>query len=520
MAKRPDSRQIAFWRYEQIEEALAPEFSREGRAHILERKSRTPVCWPSGDTRPVSLPTLYRWLSLYRTGGLEALRARPRRDLGKKRSRLPAEVVKEALRLLTEDPGLSFTLLLAVLKATFANTDIARSTLQRRLAEHPSYQRMRRAKKHRRRRIRFVARAPHDIWHCDAKGPVSVRLTSGEQILFHILSILDDATRAVLAAIIVLSPDLGAAVRAFRVAALRFGLPARLYADRASIFDSWAFRAGLAALGAHRIRTRARNAEAHGKIEAYHRTLVRWYTDRLAHQQVVDLVHLQQLLDGVIGLYQGHYHRSIKTTPQLALAGRAAPRQVPPTRLMEAFRQERKLKAHRKTGEVEIGQTTYLVADELRGMRLAFLVDPAGEIEPLVVHPHSSVHLPLRRAMIKPQDLPAPAATVERRGAGPLQAIYDSWCGKMRPQAEPGFGLPELYALLARLCNRHVPGSDAEAALVQRLYHRHGPWRREATEQALRAIDAELGPRRPVRTYLDALVRRVVSDNNPHSRRS
>jgi hypothetical protein len=512
MAKRPDSCQIAFWRYEQVEEALAPELNREGRALILKRKSRTPVCLPSGETRAISLPTLYRWLSLYRKGGLEALRPRPRRDLGKKRSRLPGEVVAEALRLLTEDPGLSFTLLLAVLGAMFEDVTIARSTLQRRLAAHPSYRRLRRAEKHSRRRTRFVARAPHDIWHCDAKGPVPVRLTSGEEILFHILSILDDATRAVLAAIIVLSPDLGAAVRVFRVAALRFGLPVRLYADRASIFDSKSFRMGLAGLGAHRIRTKPRNAEAHGKIEAYHRTLVLWFTGRLAHQQVVDLVHLQQLLDGAIGLYQGHYHRSIKTTPHQALADRVSPRQVPPTRLVEAFRQERKLKAHRKTGEVEIGQITYLVADELRGMRLTFLVDSAGEVEPLVVHPHSSVHLPLRRAMIKPQDLPAPAATVERRGAGPLQALYDSWCGKVRPQAEPGFGLPELYALLARLCNRHVPGSDAEAALVQRIYHRHGPWRREATEEALRAVEAELGSRRPVRTYLDALVRRVVSD--------
>lgn len=521
---RPSHREIAFWRHQQIEEALEPRLGRTARAQILEQKSRTPVCWPSGETRPVSLATLRRWLSLHREEGLAGLRPRPRRDRGTKRARLPDAVVDEAMRLLTEDPGLSFTLLRAVLKATFKGLDIPRSTLQRRLAARPAYRRLTRVKKRKRRRTRFVARCPHDIWHCDAKGPVRLRLTSKEVVFFHVLSIIDDATRAVLAALIVPSPNLGAAVRVFRRAALRFGLPSRFYADRASIFDARAFRLGLADLGAHRIRTKAGNAEAHGKIEAYHRTLVLWFTDRLEHQAVVDLVHLQQLLDGVIGLYQTHYHRSIKTTPDKALAGCVSSRQVPPTRLVEVFRQETALKAHPKTGEVEIGQTTYLVADELRGQRLTFLVDPAGETEPLAVHPHSALHLSLRRAKIKPQDLPEPAtaAIVERRGAGPLQTLYDDWCGKRRPQAEPGFGLPELYALLARLCRRHVPGSDAEAALVQQAYHRHGPWAKEATETALRAVEAEFGPARPLRTYLDALVRRVVppSDRKPPRRRA
>ena len=115
-------------------------------------------------------------------------------------------------------------------------------------------------------------------------------------------------------------------------AALRWGLPNRLYADRASIFDSQAFRRGLAQLGTHRIATKPRNAEAHGKIEAYHRVLVRWFTQRLPRQQVVDLEHLQQLLDGVIAkLYQPHQHRGLRTSPQQALGGKVSSRSLPPT---------------------------------------------------------------------------------------------------------------------------------------------------------------------------------------------
>jgi len=519
--KRPAPRDIAFWRYQQIEELLGED--RRERAHRLGDRSRTPVCWPSGETRPVSSPTLYRWLSAYREGGLEGLQPSPRRDRGRQRRHLPEEVIAEALRLLTEDPGLTLTLLVAVLKAKFQDIAIPRSTLQQRLAANPAYRRLQRVKTHRCRRTRFVARAPHEIWQCDAKGPVRVPLTSGRLLLFHVLSILDDATRSVLAALVVLTVDLAAAVRVFRRAAMRWGLPSSLYADRASIFDSKAFRMGLAGLGAHRIRSKPRNAPARGKIEAYHRLLTRWFTDRLPHQQVVDLEHLQQLLDGVLALYQRHHHRSLKTTPERALDGRLSPRTVPPTRLFDAFRQERRLRAHPTTGEVEIGPFTYLVPDELRGSKLTFLVDPPGEVDPVVVDPHRGEPIALRKVAVRPEDLPQPAPTppAERWGAGPLQALYDKWRGHTRPLAEPGFGLPELYALLARLSGRHVPDSDAEAALVQRLYHQHGPWSRAATEAAIQVVAAQLGAARPLRTYLEALLRRVEPpENHSDPRRS
>jgi len=506
--RRPAPKEIGFWRYEQIEEALDPGLHRDARGQILRRISRTPVLWPSGVTRRISIATLYRWIELHGQGGLEALQPRPRRDRQQRRRDLPKEVIEEAVRLLSADPGMSYTFLLGVVEAQFGKNQVARSTLQRRLAEHPDYRRIQRAKRQTRRRTRFVARAPHDIWQTDAKGPFPVKLVDGRKILVHVLSILDDASRAVLAALITLSVDLGAAVRTYRQAALRWGLPNRLYADRASIFDSKAFRQGLAELGAHRIWTRGRNAPVRGKIEAYHRVLGLWFTERLGHQEVVDVVHLQQLLDGVVArLYQLHRHRGLKESPEKALDGRVSSRAISPTRLCDAFRQEKRLKTHPVTGEVEIEQITYLVPEDLRGRRLVFLIDPAGEVPPFGVHPETGEPLVLRVALIRSEQ--TSAEEPERWRVGPLQAIYDAWRGQRRPLAEPGFGLPEIYQLLAQLAGRHVPRTDAEAATVQRLYRRIGPFTRAATEAAFEAIARELGPGRPIQTYLDALARRV-----------
>jgi len=512
MSKRsPDPKAIALWRYELIEEALPRDLTRRERGKILRRVSMSPVRWPTGATRRVSLATLYRWLRTYQARGLKGLRPRRRKDKGKPRRRLPPEVVESALQHLEEDPEQPLTFLLAVLRAEFRSKriKIPRSTLQRRLKAHPGYERVKRARKQRRRRGRFVAPAPHRIWQTDAKGPFPVRLTSGEVISVHVLSILDDATRAILAALVVLTPDLGAAVRTFQQAALRWGLCERLYADRASIFDSHAFRAGLADLGSHRIWTKPRNAPVRGKIEAYHRVLGLWFTKRLGRQQVVDLVHLQQLLDGVIGeLYQEHTHRGIKVAPEVALGGQVSERSVPPARLHEAFLQEKRKKAHRTTGEVELQGATWLVPDPLRGKRLLFLTDPSRAAPPLVVEPGTERHLPLRRAEVRPEDL-EPAAEPERWGRGPLQTIYDDWAGQRRPQAEPGFGLPELYALLGQAAGCVVPRSDREAALVQRFHRQHGPLPRAATEAAFASLSADLGPKRAIKSYLDALAARI-----------
>lgn len=511
----PTPKEIAQWRLGIVEEALDPDLTQRGRGEVLRRIARAPVRWPGGDSRRVSLATLYRWAAAFRAGGLDALRPKPRRDRGRRRRRLPADVVPEALRLLEADPHQPLSFLISVLEARSATQGhelkIPRSTLQRRLAATKTYARLRRMRDRARRRTRFVAKDPHERWQSDAKGPFAVTLASGAKLKVHVLSIIDDSTRFVLGARVVESPTMAEAVRIFRQAVQRWGLCAAFYADRASIFDAHAFRGGLADLGVQRIPSRARNAPARGKIEAYHRTIGGSFVRRLATQVVVDLVHLQQLLDAVIHRhYQRRRHRTLKQSPEQALAGRVSPRQVPPTRLVDVFREERRLKAHRVTGEVEIHGATWLVPDELRGQRLVFLVDPPGETPPVVVHPRSGKRLSVRRAAVRSEDVaPKPEPEPERWGEGPLQTLYDAWRGQRRPVAQPGFGLPELYALLTAVAERHVPRTDAEAEVVQRMWRAHGPLARKPTETAFRSIARQLGPGRPIQSYLDALVARI-----------
>jgi hypothetical protein len=224
-------------------------------------------------------------------------------------------------------------------------------------------------------------------------------------------------------------------------------------------------------------------------------------------------------LDGILyGIYQTHTHRGLKTSPEKALQGCISKRQIPPARLVSAFLQEKRLKAHPKTGEVEIQGLTYLVPDALRGKNLIFLIDPPAENPPVVLEPNSKRQLPLRRADVKSEDLPKTKNTSTestiRWGSGILQTLYDNWKGQHRPLTEPGFGLPEIYVLLAKACDRHVPQSDAEAALIQKFYANIGPLPQKPTEKAFSSIIREFGQKRPVKTYLDALHARVQTENS------
>lgn len=502
-------RKTALWRYEQIEGLLDEKLTPQERHALLRRLTRAPVRWPSGAEHPLSEATLYRWLRRYRARGLEGLKPKLRWDRGRRR-RLKRKVLDRAVALLREEPRRSLTMLCELLRVE-VKAVVSRSTLHRHLQAHPAYPGLRREAKgdlDRRLKRRFQAARPHEIWQGDSKGPFTVRFHSRIEVQVHILTILDDFSRAILASAVVRTPDLRAAVLVFRMAARRWGLPARFYADRASVFDSKAFRAGLAELGVHRIRSRPRNAAARGKIEAFHRILVLWFLRELRHQVVHDLDHLQRLLTGLLeSLYMEHRHRGLRMSPREALADRLSDRQVSNDRLLDAFLVRTRKKSHPKTGEVELGRNLFKVPRELAGRHGDFAYDP---VEPQIayIEKPDGTRIRLRPAVEKTK---APLSPTEKRGEGRLQAIYDHWKGRKLPQAEAGFGLPELFALLSKHLGRPVPRGEAEARSIQDFYRAKGPLPRKATEEALRKIFKRLGPDRPLATYLAALGSKIQS---------
>jgi transposase InsO family protein len=504
----------ACWRFEQISPLLEPGLTASERRRMIEEMGRVCVRWPSGREAPVPRSTTYRWLRAWRKDPrIEALMPQGRKRQAKA---IKPEWVQHALALLEEQADRSLFILCLRIKHRFGlRRAPSRASLQRALAVQPRYIKLkRRARGERKLRGRFQARQPHDIWHADAKGAFMVQFTDGVKRKAQVLTILDDATRFVLAALVVLSESLAAAVATFRAAAARWGLPVKFYADRGSVYDSNVFRKGLAMLGCHRINTKSRNPSAHGKIEAYHRSLKRWFVAELKHQPVRDLAHLQALLDAVLDqIYHEHVHRELKQTAREAFGNRISPRIVSLQRLREAFLIEKTLTAHKKTGEIRVGGKLFIVPERFwgRNRQVKIAIDPETPAEPCaVVKP--GAYEPLAPAFPEPQKQTEPATAEEP--VGPLTPLLQRYRGRDLPLAHGGFGLPEIYAAFAQALDRPIPATESEAASVSRWLADNGPFEPKAFAAALaRSLDA-LGPGRPLSQIIDALNRRIKRSKN------
>jgi len=515
-----DKYEIAAWRFEQIAPFLDAAMDVATRREAIRERCRHPVLWPlsrakekRGETpknQPIPRNTLRRWLKAYTKDGFAGLYPKRRQDREQPRTPGLGIWIPYALGLLYEQPDRSLTQLEIYLQTEFKDYDIGRSTLNRHLLAHPAYSGIQALRSGKPTRLRglYEASRPHECWQLDGKGPFRVHLKNGGVVSVHVLSVIDDFSRHLLASVVAYEEDTEATVRVFEKAVLRWGLADRFQFDRGSAFDSKLFRGGIAQLGVHRNFIKARSPEYDGKVEAYNRCLNRWFVKELKAQEVVDLEHLQQLLDAMVALlYNRHHHRSIGMTPEQRLAGALSSRRVSPEDLSQAFLISIQAKSHPKTGQVDLPNGSFRVPLPYAGGRCGFRYDPISPLRAVLLTPGGE-EIDLEPFRIRP--LPSATRTdEERRGTGQLQKLLDLWQGKERPNAQPGFGLPEVFAHLGALLGRTVPEHEREAREILAFYRVHGPLPREPFERACRRTKAALGTGRPLRAYLEDLKRQI-----------
>jgi len=511
-----DPLKVAIWRFEQITPLLDYCLCDTQRAELIEQMSRMPIRWPSGRDAPVAKSTFYLWLHRYQSDPrIESLLPKQRRHFSAPLAIKP-EWVQYALALIEEEPARSLSIVSQRIKMHFdLPAAPSRSSLQRALASQRRYV-MVRTRARQPRRTRFAATRIHHLWHGDAKAEFAVTFTDGRPCRFRILSIIDDCSRFVLAALIVASESLPAVCRTFCNAAARYGLPDAFYADRGSPYDAWVFRQGLALLGVRRIPTKPRNPSAHGKIEAYHKTLQRWFIKELRHQPLVDENHLQQLLNAFIDqLYNLHYHRELKKSPADAFSNTISHRLASLERLHRSFLKTSRQKPDKKTGNVRVNGRPYRVpdhflvprrrlqiAENLLDSSRAFLIDHQGrliELKPavrLIADTSPAQHYPSQHYPV-----------------GSLSPLLESYRGRKLPQAKSAFGLPEIYTCFGYAMGRRVPDTEKEATLILQWLKKHGPFEPAAFDKALNTALKRLGPGRPLSHLLDELSRRCLQSS-------
>jgi transposase InsO family protein len=281
---------------------------------------------------------IYRLLTRYRQGGLEAVDPRSRRPASNPRA--ASDDVIGAVVTLREQlvaDGLDAGPVTLQWHLAAGGLPVPSTSTIRRILHHHGLVTPQPRKRPKSSYIRFQAAQPNQCWQSDF---THWTLADGADV--EILNWLDDHSRYLLYCTAyhrVAGPDI---VGSFTTTAATYGLPACTLTDNGSVYTSRFthghndFERLLASLGITQKNGHPGHPQTQGKIERFHQTLKRWLTPR---PRPTDINQLQTLLDTFRDLYNdARPHRALPERRTPAQAYTALPKASPPSTPVDHFR--------------------------------------------------------------------------------------------------------------------------------------------------------------------------------------
>jgi len=258
----PQSEQ-ALWRFSLIAPLLhrAPGVSLSQLSRQLAAEVKQ---GPDGSPLFVSAETLLRWLRRYQQGGLDALANQRRSDRGRSRS-LDEDTVSRLVELAAEHPAWT-------VKAIHRR-------LQRELGKPVPLKPVYRLLKGRKRATTNEAfrkrppGIPQVLWLADTMYGPQVYGPRRKKRKTYLIAILDDASRAIMAAAFALSDNVQALMPVLREGLLARGLPHRLLVDNGANYRSRVLRTACARLGVHLVHAAPYRATSKARLERFFLTV-------------------------------------------------------------------------------------------------------------------------------------------------------------------------------------------------------------------------------------------------------
>ena len=264
-------RAIALWRIGVLGTLVSARLEHGDRVRLFEEIAARVYTMPDGKSVELSPRTVESWYYAYKHGGFEALYPGTRSDCGQSRAIAP-DVAELILRAKREKPRRSIRRIIRMIERArrVKPGALSSSSVHRLLSLAGVSARPLRGPSAERRS--FIAEHAGDLWVGDAlHGPMVVG-PDGRVRKSYLLSQIDNATRFILHSYFALSEDACAQEYGLKQAILKYGLPRTYYVDRGSAYIAWSLRFICADLGIHLLHTEARDPEAKGVIERWHRT--------------------------------------------------------------------------------------------------------------------------------------------------------------------------------------------------------------------------------------------------------
>jgi len=376
-----DKRAVALWRISVLGPLISARLEHgDIKAHLDEIASRTHEAPPDGRVVKLSASTLESWLYAYRRRGFEGLFPEPRADRATSR-KVPRDLRELLLRAKRERPRRSIRRLIAILERAgkVPKGALTRSTVHRLLVTEGLSARPPRegAPGDAVERRSFTVEHVGDLWMGDAMHGPKVIAPDGTTKKAYLLTQLDCASRFVPHSYFALSEGAAPQEHGLKQAILKHGVPRCYFVDLGPAYTAHSLRLICAELGIRLVHTRARDCEAKGAIERWHRRWRDEVGDELPDRPL-PLAELNALHWAWLG---SDYHRAVHDTTQRAprdhfLAEVDELRPIPHGKDLDEVFLHRETREVRKDGTVRWAGGFLEVRSELVGKKVELRFDP------------------------------------------------------------------------------------------------------------------------------------------------
>lgn len=320
-AATDEQEDVALFRYGLVAPVVNRTHSEESDAAYFRKVTSSELDVPHQGKKKVKPNTVKAWVSLFRSGGFDALKPKPRCDLGE--SRVIYTEVEERLRyLLDSKPRMSATKARETLvdEGLIISNSPSESSLRRFINNKGL--RFRGPGKDRERRS-WAKREPNELWTLDFKhGPTIGKIKT------LLLAIMDDASRFIVLGCVLLSESYAQLAPRLLEAFMRHGLPKALYCDNGAAFSCRDLTLACARLGITLIHSKPYDPESRGKIERFFLTVVKRFLDPLDPASLDSIETFDQAFATWIDTdYHRRVHSVLGTTPLSRFLDTSTPRQ-------------------------------------------------------------------------------------------------------------------------------------------------------------------------------------------------
>mgnify|MGYP006288493329 CR=1 FL=1 len=257
--------------------------------------------------------TIQTWLSIYKQGGVEMLKNRPRRDKGKHR-KLNIEALQEAIDAVLPDfRDTRYNKMMIyrriIERGILSRSDCSQTSFFRAVRQYdlltPASQTQNK------RRLAFSKQYANEMWQLDTMfGPYIKNGKTSTQT--KLIAFIDDASRVITHGQFFFTEQTDDLIAALRAALYKRGVPQTLYVDNGAIYTCAEINQICARIGTLLCHTPVRDGAAKGKIERFFRTC----RDQFLLRKL-DLSSLQALNDQFHRWVEDEYNAAVHSTLQM-----------------------------------------------------------------------------------------------------------------------------------------------------------------------------------------------------------